>query len=80
MTKSETARLMGLIAAYDQRTVGESDIEAWHAVASYAGWNFDGARRAVIVHYSSSVRRIMPGHVSEFLRNPEESGRRICEY
>jgi hypothetical protein len=32
ISKSETAKLLALCAAFDQRTVGEADVEAWHAI------------------------------------------------
>lgn len=61
MLKSETARLLQMCAAYDLRTVGEADVEAWHAVI--CGLTFDTCREAVIEHYSDSAERIMPSHV-----------------
>ena len=68
MSKAEVALLLAVIAAYDQRTIGDSDVEAWHAAARYANWDSDGARRAVVAHYAEAKQRIMPADVTAGIR------------
>lgn len=80
MTKGDIARLLALMASWDQRTIGDADVEAWHLIAQHARWNAQGAARAVVAHYAETRRRIMPADITAFLRSPEESGERICEY
>lgn len=71
MTKSEMSKLLALIAAYDQRTVGETDVEAWWAVAQVEDWQLVHVRRAVIeFHRAGAGRgRIRPADVGDILRD-----------
>jgi hypothetical protein len=80
MSKADVAMLLTLMASFDQRTIGDADVEAWHATAQYAHWNTAGARRAVVAHYAETKQRMMPADVTEFLRDPDESGQRICQF
>lgn len=80
MSKVEIALLLSLMAAYDQRTIGDADVEAWHSSAQYAHWDATGAKRAVAAHYAETRKRIMPADITDFLRNPAQTGERICEY
>lgn len=73
MSKAEVAVLLAVIAAYDQRTIGDADVEAWHATARYARWDIDGARRAVVAHYANSRQRIMPADVTAGIRGESDS-------
>lgn len=68
MTKTEVALLLSLIAAYDQRTIGNADVEAWHAVAQHARWDNDKVRQAVVAHYARETRRIMPADITQNIR------------
>jgi hypothetical protein len=67
MTPDETCDLLALIAGFDQRTVGEADIEIWHDIATECGWTFPLAKRAVIEHHKrgSDKRRITPAHITD---------------
>jgi hypothetical protein len=80
MNEHDTIDVLTAIAAYDQRTVGPDDVKAWHAIAQHAMWNREGALRAVVDHYTEQTKRIMPADITQFLREPGESGQRICEY
>lgn len=66
MNRSETALLLGAIAARDQRTVGETDVLAWHE--DLADLDFDDARAAVSRHFREATERIMPAHVRRQVR------------
>ena len=61
MMKSEVAKLLAFCAAYDQRTIGKSDVEAW-AEAIESPWvpniDLDEAQSAVVAHYRESSQRI----------------------
>ncbi len=80
MNEHDVIDVLTAIAAYDQRTVGPEDVKAWHAIARYGNWNRDGAIRAVVDHYSRQGKRIMPADITRYLRDPGETGERICEY
>lgn len=69
MNENETIALLALIAAYDQRTVGQADVAAWHAIAVECGWTFTLARRAVLEHHKrgGDRPRIKPGHITDAL-------------
>ena len=61
MMKSEVAALLAFCAAYDQRTIGKSDVEAW-AEALDSPWvpdiDMDEAQSAVVAHYRETSQRI----------------------
>jgi hypothetical protein len=61
MKKSEVATLLAFCAAYDQRTLGEADVEAW-AEALDSPWvpniDLDEAQSAVVAHYRETSQRI----------------------
>lgn len=61
MTPAQTAALLAMCAAYDQRTIGQADVAAWHAALD--GIHPDDARAAVVAHYRRSRERIMPADV-----------------
>lgn len=62
MTPSETAELLQLIQAFDQRTVGHADVGAWHAVLHSTDLE-DAKQGAIVWHSVPRERRIMPGDV-----------------
>lgn len=66
MNLSETALMLGQMQAYDQRTVGESDVIAWHALLADAP--FEDCQEAVRRHYAENTDRIMPAHVRRIVR------------
>jgi len=66
MNRAETARLLGLAAAFDQRTVGDADVVAWSTVLDWVPFT-DGVA-AVKAHYAVEVRRVMPADVLGFAR------------
>jgi len=71
MTRSETAKLLALCAAYDQRTIGEADVEAWHEALDcpwVPGIGPDEAQAAVIVHYRHGSQRITPADVIKLVK------------
>lgn len=80
MNRSETALLLGAIAARDQRTVGETDVLAWHEDLS--DLPFDDARAAVSRHFRDSTDRIMPAHIrrqTRILRDERRASTAVAE-
>ena len=61
MTDDETVDLLTVAAAFDQRTVGEGDAAAWHAVLG--DLNFADAKQAVLGHYTDTRERVMPADI-----------------
>jgi hypothetical protein len=58
MTKSEVAKVLAKAAAFDSRTIGEADVEAWFECIGNMG--FTEALNGVTAHYRVSNRRLMP--------------------
>lgn len=61
MTKTETAQLLTLIAAFDRRTIGETDVEAWHLIL--ADLDANDCADAVKAHFATSREWLMPADV-----------------
>lgn len=66
MTPAETAKVLAKAAAYDQRTVGQFDVMAWHEVL--ADLDYADALASVARHYRDRADRIMPSHVRDRVR------------
>ena len=74
ISKSDVARLLTLIASLDQRTIGTSDVEAWHLVATSGGWTLPYASRAVVEFQRDATDdRIRPGHITRAIRTRREA-------
>lgn len=67
MDASEVGKLLALMATYDQRKIGESDIAAWSMIVGR--FDYADAKDAVIAHYAASQDRIMPAHIVIFVKN-----------
>lgn len=65
MKPAEVIDLLTLAAAYDRRTVGQADVEAWRDAANRGRWTYDEAREALQEHYATSTGFLMPGHITE---------------
>lgn len=63
MTPEETVDLLTVAAAFDQRTVGEGDAMAWHAVLGDLA--FADAKQAVLAHYAGTRERVMPADIRQ---------------
>lgn len=71
MNLVETTELLAMIAAFDRRTVGESDVRAWHAVLSDI--DLADAIEAVRHHYRQRLDWMMPAHVIVAVREIEQA-------
>lgn len=61
MTKAEITRLLAIIVAFDRRTVGEADVEAWHLVIG--DLDIHDCAEAVRTYYSENREWLMPADV-----------------
>lgn len=66
MNRAETAQLLTLCAAYDNRTLGDADVLAWAQVLG--DLPYTDAQNAVTAHYATETRRIMPADVRAGVR------------
>ena len=62
MKRSEVSILLTKIAAFDQRTIGNADVEAWSEALGDAVGLADSLD-AVTKHFRSSADRLMPIHI-----------------
>lgn len=67
MNLSETARLLSMIAAYNNRTIGEADVVAWQSVLPDVP--LADAEEAVRRHYAEHTEWMMPAHVRRLVRD-----------
>lgn len=63
MTPAETAALLAFAAAFDRRTIGETDVLAWQTVLHDIP--FQAAKAAVTAHYATETRWIMPADIRQ---------------
>lgn len=66
MTPEDVVDVLTKAAAFDQRTVGEADVLAWHEVLYRV--DREDALAAVTRHYTDSRDRIMPADVVRLAR------------
>lgn len=67
MNRSETARLLAAVAAFNNRTIGEADVEAWQSVLPDV--DLVDAMEAVRRHYAEHTEWLMPAHVRRIVRD-----------
>jgi hypothetical protein len=63
MKHSETTILLSKIAAFDQRTIGVADVEAWSEVLTAANVELVDAMSAVADHFGQTSDRLMPAQL-----------------
>lgn len=61
MNIGETTQALALAQAYDNRTVGEVNIRAWHAILGDLDWV--DVMEAIREHYAVETTWIMPAHI-----------------
>lgn len=61
MNRSEVAMILTAAAARDRRTIGETDVLAWHE--DIGDLDYDVAREAISRHYRESTDWVMPAHI-----------------
>jgi hypothetical protein len=66
MIESEAADVLTFCASFDNRTIGQGDVNAW--AVTLGAVSEDEAREAIILHYRQSTKWIMPGDILRILR------------
>ncbi|GAA1616110.1 hypothetical protein ACFQY4_18100 [Catellatospora bangladeshensis] len=66
MKPSEMGKVLAKCAAFDSRTVGESDVMAWHEAVGHL--DFEHAMQAVSRFYATSRQRMWPVDLVETVR------------
>lgn len=66
MTPAEITRVLAAAQAFDQRTVGDFDILAWHKAIGHL--DFTDSVEAVARYYATTRERIMPSDVADGVR------------
>ncbi|MDR2896010.1 MAG: hypothetical protein LBV30_05110 [Propionibacteriaceae bacterium] len=66
MTPSEAGQVLMVAAAYDNRTIGETNIIAW--AQAMPDISLEEGKTAVIAHYRDEVKPIMPAHIRAIVR------------
>lgn len=61
MNRSDTAQLLAMIQAFDRRTIGDTDVLAWHDALTDT--DYTDAQTAVRQHFRESREWIMPADV-----------------
>ncbi len=77
MNRAEAATLLTVAAAFDQRTIGETDAVAWSEALRRYG--LAECRDAVIAHYAESTDRVMPAHIRARIRTGKSVHRPVGE-
>ncbi|WP_281640524.1 hypothetical protein [Aurantimicrobium minutum] len=62
MNKTEVAKLLTLVSAFDSRTVGVDTVEAWFPILE--GISAEHALTAVRNHFATSTAYMMPAHIT----------------
>ena len=70
MTPAEVSTLLSFLAAFDQRTIGETDAMAWGR--ALAGVSLHEAQEAATRHYRVSPDRAMPSHILAWVQKWRE--------
>lgn len=68
MTEDEIRGLLAAAMAYDNRRPGDANVAAWMESARRERWTFADALEAIHAHYARSAQFVMPGHVTELIR------------
>lgn len=70
ITKNQAVRLLAFCAAYDQRTVGDFDVQAWQMASGPGRWSYEAVQRVIVEHYAAGADRprITPAMITDALR------------
>ncbi|MBP2325353.1 hypothetical protein JOF56_005738 [Kibdelosporangium banguiense] len=67
LDRSEVARLLGMTASFDQRTVGQADVAAWQAALT--GVTYGECEAAILEHAKTSRERVTPADILVRIRD-----------
>ena len=78
MNLEETAVLLGAVAAYDRRHVGESDVESWQRIL--ADVSYPDALDAITDYFANATDGYLkPGHVVAYVKRLRKARLDACE-
>ncbi|MDT0211217.1 hypothetical protein [Curtobacterium sp. BRD11] len=66
MDLDDTAKLLTIIAAYDNRNVQRETVVVWQQALAHL--TLDVAQQAVVLHFKESLAYLLPGHVNASAR------------
>jgi hypothetical protein len=69
LDRSEIARLLGMAASFDQRTVGQADVAAWQAALT--GVTYGECEAAILAHAKASRERVTPADILVRIRDTQ---------
>lgn len=70
MNETETAAILAVAALYDNRSLTEETVIAWHATLE--DLDFTQAKNAVVEYYRRSDKYLMPAHIRELVKTQAE--------
>lgn len=70
MELDETAKLLTVIAAYDNRNVQRETVIVWQQALAHL--TLDVAQQAVVLHFKESTAYLLPGHVNACARRVQD--------
>ncbi len=70
MDLDETAKLLTVIAAYDNRNVQRETVIVWQQALAHL--TLDVAQQAVVLHFKESTAYLLPGHVNACARRVQD--------
>lgn len=76
MTPGDVARVLAKAAAFDQRTIGEADVAAWHEAVG--DLDAADALAAVTRHYRQSRDRLWPADLRRHVEELDRERRRVA--
>jgi hypothetical protein len=72
-SRADTAKLLAIIATYDDRNFGdESHMLSWTTAGEYGRWELILALEAVHRHHLNSTELIKPAHVNAFVQSAKQ--------
>lgn len=71
MDLDETAKLLTVIAAYDNRNVQRETVIVWQQALAHL--TLDVAQQAVVLHFKESTAYLLPGHVNAAARRVQDA-------
>jgi hypothetical protein len=73
MTTQQITTLLARIGAFDARTVGESEIQAWGLIAERGRWTLAEATEQVIKYFETDQPGwLMPGKINAMIREARQ--------
>ena len=75
VTKTEVAKLLTMISAIDNRTVGTETVEAWFLIV--ADLDFDECVKVAFEHFGTTTDYLVPAHIKQGVAKFRKAEQRI---